>query len=164
MRVRYMDKLAPLSQNEFPPAWPLRKLIGPSFIILGVGLGSGELILWPYLSSNFGLGVVWAAVVGITLQFFINMEVERYSLVTGESVFVGWARLLGRFSSVWFIISTLVPWVWPGIMASAATSLAAAMGWGYSKWVGIGMLLFLGIIYSLGKIVYKTQEKVQKAI
>ena len=68
-----MTDLAPLIKKELPEAWPLRKLIGPSFIILGVGLGSGELILWPYLSSNFGLGIIWAAVLGITFQFFINM-------------------------------------------------------------------------------------------
>ena len=79
--------------KDFPDPLPLRKLFGPSFIILGVGLGSGELILWPYLSSNFGLGIVWAAVLGITFQFFINMEIERYSLATGESIFAGLTRL-----------------------------------------------------------------------
>ena len=75
--------------REMPEAWKLTKLIGPSFIILGVGLGSGELILWPYLASNFGLGIAWAAVVGITLQFFLNMEIERYSLVTGNRYLQG---------------------------------------------------------------------------
>lgn len=41
--------------HDLPPAWPMSKLIGPSFIILGVGLGSGELILWPYLTANYFL-------------------------------------------------------------------------------------------------------------
>src|SRR3989337_3423967 len=99
---------------EMPVAPKLAKLVGPSFIILGVGLGSGELILWPYLASNFGLGIAWAAVVGITLQFFLNMEIERYSLVTGESVFAGLTRKFKIFSPVWFILSTLIPWMWPG--------------------------------------------------
>src|SRR3972149_3016511 len=87
-----MSTLSPLNKQELPAPWPLRKLIGPSFIILGVGLGSGELILWPYLSSNFGLGIIWAALLGITFQFFINMEIERYTLITGESIFVGLTR------------------------------------------------------------------------
>lgn len=150
--------------EEMPAAGRLAKLIGPSFIILGVGLGSGELILWPYLASNFGLGIAWAAVVGITLQFFLNMEIERYSLVTGESVFAGWARKWGKAAPVWFMISTLVPWIWPGIMAAAATAAAEAFGSEYSKWWGIGMLVVLGGIYSLGRVVYRTQETVQKAI
>ncbi len=159
-----MAKLAPLVTRPFPKPPPLRKLIGPSFIILGVGLGSGELILWPYLSSNFGLGIIWAAVLGITFQFFINMEIERYTLVTGESIFVGFTRRFGRFAPVWFIFTTLVPWIWPGIMAASAVALTAAFGREYSGSAAIVLLIIAGGIYSIGKVVYKTQERVQKAI
>jgi hypothetical protein len=67
----------PQKYKEFPLAPPLKKILGPSFILLALGLGSGEVILWPYLTSNYGLGIVWGALVGITLQFFINMEIER---------------------------------------------------------------------------------------
>ena len=74
-----------------PPS--LKNIIGPSFILLGLGLGSGEVILWPNLTSNYGMGIIWAAVVGILLQYFINMEVERYTLATGETVFVGFNTL-----------------------------------------------------------------------
>lgn len=159
-----MSKLAPLGTKELPEAPSLKKLIGPSFIILGVGLGSGELILWPYLASNFGLGIIWAAVLGITFQFFINMEIERYALATGESIFVGLARKFGAFAPYWFILTTLVPWMWPGIAASSAKLITTALGVNYSGLAGIALLLFLGLLYSLGHVVYKTQEKVQKAI
>lgn len=150
--------------KPLPQAWPLRKLIGPSFIILGVGLGSGELILWPYLTANFGLGIMWAAVVGITMQFFINMEIERYTLVTGESVFMGMTRKYGRWVPVWFLLTTLVPWMWPGIIASAAKALAWSIGADYNKWWGMIMLLAAGVLFNFGRVVYKTQEQVQKAI
>lgn len=159
-----MSQLAPLKKNNLPPPLSLKKLIGPSFIILGVGLGSGELILWPYLSSNFGLGIIWAAVLGITFQFFINMEIERYTLVTGESIFVGLTRKFGKFTPFWFILTTLVPWMWPGIIAASATVLASAFGFKYSSLAGIILLLLIGLLYSLGSVVYKTQEKIQKAI
>ncbi len=150
--------------KELPAPWPLKKLIGPSFIILGVGLGSGELILWPYLTANFGLGIMWAAVVGITMQFFINMEIERYTLVTGESVFMGMTRKYGKWIPIWFLLTTLVPWMWPGIIASAAKVLATAGGFEYSKWWGIILLLIVGILFNFGSIVYKTQERIQKII
>jgi len=159
-----MSKLAPLKKASMPPALPLRKLIGPSFIILGVGLGSGELILWPYLASNYGLGIIWAAVLGVTFQFFINMEIERYTLVTGESIFVGLTRKYGWFTPIWFIFSTLVPWMWPGIAAAAATVFATSLGIEYSGMIGIVLLIAMGAIYSVGSVVYKTQEQVQKAI
>jgi len=147
-----------------PTAPKLSSLVGPSFIILGMGLGSGELILWPYLTANFGLGIMWAAVVGISMQFFINMEIERYTLVTGESVFMGMTRKYGAWIPVWFLLTTLIPWVWPGIIASAAKVLAAALGMEYSKWWGTGMLLVVGILFNFGSVVYKTQERIQKAI
>lgn len=157
-------RIAPLKKADMPAPLRLRQLIGPSFIILGVGLGSGELILWPYLASNYGMGLIWAAVLGITFQFFINMEIERYTLVTGESVFVGLTRKYGRFTPIWFILTTLIPWMWPGIAASSATVFAAALGIEYSKFIGIALLLLMGGIFSLGSVVYKTQEQVQKAI
>ena len=47
-----------------PKALPLRKLIGPSFILLGLGLGSGEVILWPFLASNYGMGKTVCEVCG----------------------------------------------------------------------------------------------------
>ena len=156
--------LKDLDIKEFPHPLPLKKLIGPSFIILGTGLGSGELILWPYLSANFGLGIIWAAILGITFQFFINMEIERYTLATGESIFVGLARKFGRFTPYWFIASTLVPWMWPGIIASSATVISKVLGFNYSGYVGIALLVIIGILFSSGHIIYKTQEKVQKTI
>ncbi len=159
-----MSHLAPLGKKTFPAPVSMRNLIGPSFIILGVGLGSGELILWPYLVSNFGLGIIWAAVLGITMQFFINMEVERYTLARGESIFVGLARKFGRFTPYWFMATTILPWVWPGILASSATLVAKVLGIPYSGIIGIVLLLMMGGIYSLGHVVYKTQETFQKAI
>ena len=158
------NQLNPLGKENLPDPLPFRKLIGPSFIILGASLGSGELILWPYLSSNFGLGIIWAAVLGITFQFFINMEIERYTLATGESIFVGLTRKYGRFAPIWFILSTLIPWMWPGLIASSAKLLAKAFSLNYSGIIGIILLLLVGGIYSLGSVVYKTQERVQKTL
>ena len=118
-----MSRDLPLPIAPLPPAPPFRKLIGPSFILLGLGLGSGEVILWPYLTSNYGLGLVWGILIGVTIQFFINMEVERYALINGESVFVGFARWL-RFLPLWFIFSTFAGFGWPGIGLASATLLS----------------------------------------
>ncbi|OGM25018.1 hypothetical protein A3D00_04160 [Candidatus Woesebacteria bacterium RIFCSPHIGHO2_02_FULL_38_9] len=159
-----MTKLLPLSIKELPKPPSLKKLLGPSFILLGLGLGSGELILWPYLTANYGLGIIWAAILGITFQFFINMEIARYTLVAGESIFVGLTRKFGKVTPYWFIFSTLTPWIWPGIAASAGKVLSAALGIRYTAAIGILLLILIGLILSLGKVVYKTQEKTQKAI
>ena len=76
-----------------PRAPPLRRLIGPSVILIGVGIASGEYILYPFIASQAGLVFLWAAVVGILVQFFINMEIERYTLATGETAIGGFQRL-----------------------------------------------------------------------
>lgn len=153
-----------LGVKKLPPApKSIRKLIGPSFILIGLGLGTGELILWPYLVSNWGLGIIWGAVLGISMQFFLNMEIERYALVNGESVFVGFYRLK-KYLPIWFIFSTLVAWSWPGFSAAAAHVLTPLTGIEDIRWIGIGMLALVGIILTFGPILYKTVESFQKLL
>ncbi|MEN9327686.1 MAG: hypothetical protein RI947_494 [Candidatus Parcubacteria bacterium] len=155
--------LKPLSTHELPKPLPLQKLLGPSFIILALGLGSGEVILWPYLTANYGLGIIWGALLGLTFQFFMNMEIERYAIVHGESVFVGLARKV-RLISFWFLLSTFIPWMWPGIIASSAKFLGAVVGISDTHYLAIGLLILIGIILSLGPILYKTVETLQRSI
>ncbi len=150
-----------LHHKEFPKPIGLRKLLGPSFIILALGLGSGEVILWPYLASNYGLGIAWGALLGITFQFFINMEIERYALVRGESVFTGIARL-ARWPLYWFIASTFIGFGLPGIIAASAQVFGVVVGIENFKWIAIGFLILIGIILSAGKTVYKTMERLTK--
>jgi len=128
-----------LGKKILPKPPRLKKLLGPSFILLGMGLGSGEIILWPFLASNYGLGIVWGIFIGITIQFFINMEVERYALIYGESIFVGFARLF-KYLPLWFIISTFLGFGWPGIGLAGMTILGNAMGLTEIRWITIGVL------------------------
>lgn len=146
------------SVNILPNAPKFRALLGPSFILLGLGLGSGELILWPYLTSNWGMGIIWGAILGVTLQFFINMEIERYTLARGESVFVGFAR---RYKNLpyWFIISTFLAWIWPGIIATSARLFGEVLGITNINLFGIGLLILIGFILTLGPVLYKTVER-----
>ncbi|MFA7681781.1 MAG: Nramp family divalent metal transporter [Candidatus Peribacteraceae bacterium] len=151
----------PLGKKVLPDALPLRKLIGPSFIILGLGLGSGEVILWPYLTSNYGLGIVWGILVGVTMQFFINMEVERYALIYGESIFVGFARLL-KWLPVWFILSTFLGFGWPGIGLAGSSLLSMAFGVYNVTAIAIPVFLIIGLILTLGTVLYRTVETLEK--
>ncbi len=152
-----------IKKKEFPKPLPIKKLLGPSFIILALGLGSGEVILWPYLASNYGLGIAWGALLGITFQFFINMEIERYALLKGESVFVGIAKLF-RWAPYWFIVSTFVGFGLPGIVAASAQVFASLFGIENFQYIAIVMLLCIGLILSSGKTVYGLLEKVTKTL
>ena len=56
--------------KQFPKPLPLKALIGPSFVILAMGLGSGEVILWPYMVANYGLGIAWGGDAGYYFPVF----------------------------------------------------------------------------------------------
>ena len=141
-----------------PPS--LIKTIGPSFILLGLALGSGELLLWPYLTANYGLGLVWGALLGISFQYIMNTEVIRYSLARGESIFVGF-RQLSILIPMWFIISTFIPWSLPGFSSATAQVLSQFIPGIPPTAFSIALLLLVGVILTLGKTLYRTMVKLQ---
>src|SRR3712207_8129231 len=77
--------LPAVKYRDLPEPKRLRNYMGASVILLATALGSGELILWPYITSQVGLALVWLSVVGITVQWFLNMEIERYTLEIGRA-------------------------------------------------------------------------------
>ncbi len=156
-------QLRPLKTNKLPdPPASFLKLVGPSIIFIGLALGSGELIMWPYLVSNWGLGIIWGALLGITMQYFLNIEIERYALANGESIFVGFARLFSKLP-YWFILSTVIAWSWPGF-ASASAQILTFFGLQDAWWVAILILILTGVILTLGPALYKTVETVEKVL
>lgn len=150
------------SQN-LPQPLSLWQTIGPSFILLGLALGSGELILWPYLAANWGLGLLWGALLGISFQYILNTEVMRYTLAWGESVFVGFRRL-SVLLPIWFIISTFIPWSIPGFSSASSAIMTNFLPWLPEKAVAVLLLLFTGFLLSAGQSIYKTMETFQKLI
>src|ERR671914_410552 len=135
------------------------KIIGPGIIAAGVGLASGEFVLYPYIASQVGLVFLWAAVVGLVTQFFINMEIERYTLATGETALTGFSRFWRHWGLV-FAILTYFANLWPGWVTSSAT-LATYLFGGNVTWIAIGMLLAIALILTLAPVVYVALEKAQ---
>ncbi len=149
--------------NQLPPPISLRKTIGPSFILLGLALGSGELILWPYLAATYGLGLLWGAVLGVTFQYVLNTEAMRYTLAWGESVFVGFQKIW-RWLPIWFILSTFIPWSIPGFSSASAEITHLFLPFIPEKWLAIGFLILVGLLLSAGSTLYSTVEKFQKTV
>ena len=103
-----------------PPPDDTAQIIGPGIVAAGVGLASGEFILYPYIASQVGLVFVWAALVGVMTQFFLNMEIERYTLATGETALTGFSRFWRHWGLV-FALMTYFANLWPGWATSSAT-------------------------------------------
>jgi hypothetical protein len=53
-------------------------------------------------------------------QFFINMEIERYTLATGETALTGFSRYW-RHWGLFFAVLTFLANAWPGWITSSAT-------------------------------------------
>ena len=135
------------------------RIIGPGVIAAGVGLASGEFILFPYIASQVGLVFVWAALVGVVTQFFINMEIERYTLATGETALTGFSRSWRHWGLV-FAIMTYFANLWPGWVTSSATLITYLWG-GQPRWIAIGMLVVIALGLTLAPVVYVALERAQ---
>ncbi|HEX5780801.1 MAG TPA: Nramp family divalent metal transporter [Solirubrobacteraceae bacterium] len=152
--------IGPVEQRDLPEAPPLRRMIGPSVILVGVGIASGEFILWPFIASQVGLVFLWAAIVGLLTQYFINMEVERYTLATGETAITGFQRLWRPFGLV-MVACAIIPNMWPGWVISAATITTFMTGGGDPNVIAIAALFAIGIALSASPVVYQTIEKLE---
>jgi len=137
-------------------------MLGPGIVLAGLSIGSGEFVLWPRLVAEWGFAVFWAAWIGVTIQFFINMEIGRYTLATGESAVVGFLRLSRLWGPV-FLACGVLPWIWPGWATGAGELLSWQLGGSLRVWA-IGGLVLCGAILSLGPVVYRTVERLMMVL
>jgi len=117
-----------LKENDLPQReksfW---RMTGPGAIMVGMSIGSGETILWPWITAKFGASIVWAAALGVFLQVWINIEIGRWAIATGESAFTGFARF-HKLTVFYF-------------MAILAT-LALLPAWARTTGIALRMMLF----------------------
>ena len=150
---------------DLPEPQGLRRYLGASVILTATALGSGELVLWPYVTTQVGLGVIWLAVVGITMQYFLNMEISRYTLITGETAVTGFSRLWLPWGVI-FVLGAILPNLWPGWASSGATVFTFIFDLSDSA-VPIVATIFLvsiGLAITVSPVVYQTLEKVEGAM
>lgn len=146
-----------------PPRPALIAALGPGVIWLALAQGSGELIWWPYIIAKYGLGFLCLLIPACVLQWPLNVEIGRYTLLTGESIWQGFVRLNRAFAlCLWALMA--LSFVWFGGFASAGGEAMAALTgfpsslstegrklfWGYaSVAVSFGALLFSRTAYVL---------------
>ncbi len=102
-------------------------ILGPAVIALGGTIGGGEWLVGPSLFVKWGLALLWITTVSATLQVFLNLEMTRYTLYTGEPITVGFMRLKpGKAFWGWlFTIVGFLERAMPGWAMGTATALAA---------------------------------------
>jgi Mn2+/Fe2+ NRAMP family transporter len=138
---------------------------------MALAQGSGELIWWPYTVAKYGLTFLFLLIPACLLQYPLNVEIGRYTIVTGESIFRGFIRLGRSFGILMWVLMTL-SFLWFGAFASAGgTALAALTGFP-SGWTPRGQTLFWGyasiavflFAILLSRVVYALVEGFMKAV
>ena len=133
------------------------RLVGPGIVAGGVGLSSGEFVLWPFIASQVGLVLLWGAFIGVVTQFFLNMEVERYTLATGETAVTGFNRFWKHWGLVFAVLAYFAN-LWPGWAISSAT-LASYLFGGSPTIIAIVSLLVIGFSLTFAPVIYVALER-----
>ncbi|MGE3314717.1 MAG: Nramp family divalent metal transporter [Planctomycetaceae bacterium] len=167
--------LPPLRYRDLPEPVAWRTMVGPSVMLAGLALGSGEFVFWPHVVYRTGFVFYWACMLGVITQFFVNMEIERWTLATGESAITGFCRLSKTWGPVMLVLN-IVPWAWPG-WGTGAASMMSWLVFGplevvkegvttyearYVREISIALLVLVGIVLTTGPVVYNTVERLQK--
>jgi hypothetical protein len=125
-----MARLKPLADflpSDLPP--PPRSfwsIAGPGAVLVGLSIGAGEMIVWPRTVAQHGAGMVWAAMLGVFLQMWVNFEIGRWTVATGETAYTGFARVWRGFGPM-FILFNIVGWVTPGWAQASGSALKALL-------------------------------------
>jgi len=155
-RVWHAGKLPPMPIRKLPEAPEAAHIIGPALILVALGVGFGETFLWPRLVIVFGPEIRWLFLVGVVVQTVVMLEMARYAMATGESIFFGAARLAKPLMWFFFAVAILV-YVWPGHISGGAEALERLTGipWQLSASVG---LIVIGIMFTVVTYIYNLIE------
>ncbi len=161
-----MERFADLKAEAMPPVPRLWAALGPGIVWMALAQGSGELYFWPYFAAKYGALYLCLLVPACLLQMPINVEIGRYTVLTGESVFVGFTRLhrgFGLFMWAYFAVN----FVFIGSFATAGgTALADIVAWpaGLGErgrtlfWTYAITAVFAAALF-VGRSVYRTIER-----
>lgn len=160
--------IADFKPGDLPPLpgsfW---ELVGPGAVLVGLSIGAGELIIWPRITAEYGAGMTWAALLGVFLQMWLNLELGRYTLATGESPYAGYARVSPVFAWV-FLALNVIGWIVPGWARACGGAVKALIvgpqGFGGPAfWTAI-TFGFVALVLFGPKRIYNSVEKTTEAL
>ncbi len=128
-------------RKDLPPLASILTALGPGVIWMALAQGSGELIWWPFIIAKYGLTFLFLLVPACLLQYPLTIEIGRYTLLTGESIFQGFFRLHWIVGGILWTLMTL-SFLWFGAFASAGGTALAALTHFPSGWSTRGQTLF----------------------
>lgn len=118
-----MNPPEPVPQSA-PRHWAaILRSIGPGLIITASIVGSGEVIATPKVAGEAGFGLLWFIVLGCFIKVFVQVELGRYAVTTGQTTLEAMNSIPGPR----FIVSWLL-WLWLGMFVALVFQVAGIVG------------------------------------
>src|SRR5687767_7858551 len=155
-RVWRAGKLPPMKIRKLPEAPAAAHVLGPAMILVALGVGFGETYLWPRLVIVFGAEIRWLFLVGVLVQTVVMLEMARYAMATGESIFFGAARLFKPLMWFFFTVAILV-YIWPGHISGGAEAFETLTGIPWQLSASLGLII-IGIMFTVVTYIYNLIE------
>ena len=145
------------------PKLSLWQMLGPSIVFVALSLNGGEMLIWPDLVGRFGFQILWPIPIVLLLQYMVNLEIERYTVVTGKNTVTGLLGL-GRWLSPLFLFAIFVSLIWPAWASIGGNMLAHLLGLNYKVYGAFCSTLLLTSILFIwfSPRVYQTLEKITR--
>ena len=144
--------------RKLPEAPPSIHILGPTVFLLALGVGMGETFMWPRLVVVFGPDIRWFFMIGVTLQAVVMLEMSRYAMATGESIFTGAARVFKPLMWFFFVAAALI-YIWPGHMSAGAGAFENLTGIPWQV-TGTIALIAVAVVFTLARVIYDLLENV----
>ncbi|MGH3501484.1 MAG: Nramp family divalent metal transporter [Nocardioidaceae bacterium] len=155
-RLWHAGREAPLPLAKLPAAPQAIHIIGPAMILVAVGVGLGETFMWPRLVIVFGPNIRWLFLIGVVVQTFVMLEMARWAMATGESIFMGAARIWKPI--MWFFFSlAIITYIWPGHISAGALAFEYLTGINWLWFACLG-LLAIAIVFTIARYIYNWLE------
>jgi len=163
------DLKPPWEIREIPPPPPLsvRTLFqwaGPAVILGALSVGGFEAYHAGFMGGKLFVGIFWLYWVSCVCQLFLNQEIARYTIATGETILLGFTRL--RPPKLWAWVAAVFCWIqvaWPAWITGAAVGAAALTGWGTWQAWSVVALAAVFLVFAASRYVYNTLEKIMFA-
>jgi Mn2+/Fe2+ NRAMP family transporter len=167
----HLGKMDPLKLAMVPTFLGIFIYIGPGILWAALAQGSGELIWWPYLTAKYGSVFLGLLIPASLLQYWVNLEIMRYVILTGETPMTGFTRI-GKWYAVIIFVGVLIENIWFGAYASAGGTALGSLTHFPLGWSDGGRALFWGyltigiyiIALTFGRVVYNVVEKFSMVI
>lgn len=99
------------------------KQLGPGLIIAGSIVGSGELIATTKTGAEAGFSLLWLVIIGCVIKVFVQVELGRYTIVTGKTTMEGLDSVPGpRLRVNWLL------WYWLIMFLVSMAQLGGIVG------------------------------------